>query len=93
MMYAGNDGIEIRLQDGSAPAQPITVTIRNNEIIGSAEDGIQLIDYSQPGDTNRRFVISGNLIANSVYAGIGLMPDATSVEDYSGATLWGHPGL
>ena len=38
MMYCGDDGIEIRLQDTSAPAQPITITIRDNEIIGSDEE-------------------------------------------------------
>ncbi len=88
MLYSGNDGIEIRLQDSSAPAQPIAITIRHNAIIGSAEDGIQIIDYpGQPDDTNRRFVIAGNLIAHSVNAGIGLMPDANTVEDYSGADI------
>ncbi len=88
MMYSGNDGIEIRLQDSSAPAQPIAITIRNNQIIGSAEDGIQFIDYAgQPDDTNRRFIITGNLIAHSVNAGIGLMPNANTVEDYSGADI------
>ena len=86
MMYSLDDGIEIRLQSTSAPAQPITITIRNNEFVGSGEDGIQFIDYiGLPEDTNRRFVISGNLIANSVKAGIGLMPNAISNEDYSGA--------
>jgi len=88
MMYSGDDGIEIRLQDGSAPAQPITITIRNNEIVGSREDGIQLIDYpGQPDDTNRRFVIAGNLIASSANAGIGLMANRNTVEDYSGADI------
>ena len=87
IMYCGDDGIEIRLQDTSAPAQPITITIRNNEIIGSDEDGIQIIDYSQPLDTNRRYVITGNLIANSRYAGIGLMPNQNTIEDYSGADI------
>jgi hypothetical protein len=88
MMYSGNDGIEIRLQDTSAPTQPITITIRNNVIVGSAADGIQIIDYpGQPADTNRRFVIAGNLIANSGNAGIGLMPDARTGEDYSGAGI------
>jgi len=88
MMYSRDDGIEIRLQGASAPAQPITITIRNNQIIGSDEDGIQLIDYpGQPDDTNRRFVITGNLIANSRFAGIGLMPNQNSVEDYSGADI------
>src|SRR3990172_1481546 len=88
LMYSGNDGIEIRLQPGYAPAQPIDITIRNNEIIGSAGDGIQLIDYTGlPEDTNRRFIISGNLIANSVQAGIGLMPDGITDENYSGADI------
>src|SRR5687768_13114744 len=34
LMYNRDDGIEVRLQDATAPAQPITITIRNNEIIG-----------------------------------------------------------
>ena len=87
LLYNRDDGIEIRLQDTTAPAQPIEITIRNNEIIGCHEDGIQLIDYSQSLDTNRRFVISGNLIANCQKAGIGLMPNANTVEDYSGADI------
>jgi len=48
LMYNRDDGIEIRLQDATAPAQPITITIRNNEIIGCDEDGIQFIDYGRP---------------------------------------------
>ena len=87
LLYNRDDGIEIRLQDSSAPAQPIEITIRDNEIIGCYEDGIQLIDYSQSVDTNRRIVISGNLIANCQRAGIGLMPNANTVEDYSGADI------
>ena len=87
MMYSADDGIEIRLQDTAAPIQPITITIQNNEIIGCNEDGIQVIDYSQPLDSNRRFVISGNLIANCHKAGVGLMPNQISLEDYSGADI------
>src|SRR3989304_4157893 len=87
IMYSADDGIEIRLQDTSAPVEPIEITIRNNEIIGCDEDGIQFIDYSQPLDTNRRFVITGNLIANCRFAGIGLMPNQISIEDYSGADI------
>lgn len=87
IMYSGDDGIEMRLQDSSAPPQPIEVTIRNNEIIGSDEDGIQFIDYGQTVDTNRRIVVAGNLIADSRFAGIGLMPDANTTEDYSGADV------
>jgi TolB protein len=87
IMYSADDGIEIRLQDSSAPSQPITITIRNNEIIGCDEDGIQFIDYSQSLDSKRRFVITGNLISNCRKAGIGLMPDQNTVEDYSGADI------
>jgi hypothetical protein len=87
MMYSGDDGIEIRLHDASAPSQPIEIMIRNNEIIGCNEDGIQFIDYSETQDTKRRFVIAGNLIANCTKAGIGLMPNANTLEDYSGANI------
>jgi len=87
IMYSGDSGIEIRLQDTSAPSSPVTITIRDNEIIGCNEDGIQFIDYSQPLDTNRRFIITGNLISNSRFAGIGLMPDQNTTENYSGADI------
>ncbi len=47
-----------------------------------------LIDFpGDPQNTNRRFVIVGNLIANSQKAGIGLMPNANTVEDFSGADI------
>ncbi|HWQ12322.1 MAG TPA: right-handed parallel beta-helix repeat-containing protein, partial [Roseiflexaceae bacterium] len=88
IMYAGQDGIEIRLQDASAPAQLIEIIIGDNVIVGSAQDGIQIIDYTgAPADTNRRFVITGNLIADCARAGIGLMPDERTNEDYSGAAV------
>jgi hypothetical protein len=86
IMYAGDDGIEVNLQDQPSPPGPMDVNIWNNMIIGSREDGIQFIDFpGDPQDTNRRFMIVGNLIANSLKAGIGLMPNANTVEDYSGA--------
>lgn len=57
-------------------------------ILGSREDGIQFVDYpDDPQDTNRRFVIVGNLIANSQKAGMGLMPNGNTVEDFSGADM------
>ncbi|HZM20889.1 MAG TPA: right-handed parallel beta-helix repeat-containing protein, partial [Anaerolineales bacterium] len=87
MLYSADDGIEVRLQDTTAPSLPVTITIRNNEIIGCNEDGIQFIDYSQSLDSNRRFVINNNLIANCRKAGIGLMPNENSIEDYSGADI------
>jgi hypothetical protein len=86
ILYSGDDGIEISLQNTSIPPALVEVDIFNNVIIGSREDGIQFIDYTNdPLDTNRRFVIAGNLIANSAKAGIGLMPSANSIEDFSGA--------
>jgi hypothetical protein len=88
ILYAGDDGIEISLQNTSIPPALIEVDIWNNMILGSREDGIQFIDYTNdPLDTNRRFVIAGNLIANSAKAGIGLMPSANTIEDYSGADV------
>lgn len=85
ILYSNQDGIEIRLQNSSAPAQLIDIIIRNNEIIGSGEDGIQFIDYPDSSlDTNRRFYIHNNLIANSQMAGIGLMPNEQTDENYSG---------
>jgi hypothetical protein len=88
ILYAGDDGIEISLQNTSIPPALIEVDIWNNMIIGSREDGVEFIDYTNdPQDINRRFVIAGNLIANSAKAGIGLMPSANTVEDYSGADV------
>ena len=88
IMYAGDDGIEVNLQDKPSPPAPMEFDIWNNMIIGSGEDGIQFIDYpGDPQDTNRDFVLVGNLIANSQKAGIGLMPNGNTVEDYSGADI------
>jgi hypothetical protein len=88
LLYSAQDGIEIRLQASTAPAQLVDITIRHNEIIGSGEDGIQFIDYiDDPQDTNRRFFIHNNLFANNQMAGIGLMPDENTAEDYSGADI------
>jgi hypothetical protein len=88
IMYAADDGIEANLQDKPSPPAIVDVNIWNNMIIGNREDGIQLIDFpGDPQDTNRRFVIVGNLFANNQKAGIGLMPDTASLEDFSGADM------
>jgi hypothetical protein len=88
IMYATDDGIEISLQDKPSPPAPVDVNIWNNMIIGSKSDGIQLIDFpGDPQNTNRRIVIVGNLIANNQKAGLGLMPNANTVEDFSGADI------
>jgi len=88
ILYSGETGIEINLQNITSPPAAIEVDIWNNMIIGNSEDGIQLVDHpGDPQNTNRRFVIAGNLIANNVRAGIGLMPNANTLEDYSGADM------
>ena len=84
ILQSRDDGIEIRLHDGSIP-ETAEILIRNNEIIGSGEDGIQIIDYYQ--ETNRRIVIERNLIQNSAMAGIGLMDSGTSTEDFRAASI------
>lgn len=88
ILYSGRDGIEISLQNITAPPSAVEVNIWNNMIIGNGDDGVQLIDHTgDPQDTNRRFVIAGNLIANNKKAGVGLMPNANTLEDYSGADM------
>jgi len=88
ILYAGDDGIEISLQNTTAPAGRVDVDIWNNMIIGNAQDGVQVIDFAgEPQDTNRRIVLRGNLIANNGRAGLGLMPNANMNEDFSGADM------
>jgi hypothetical protein len=79
----GDDGIEVRLHPYSGP--PLTIKLRDNVIIGSEEDGIQLIDY--PGLSPRTFFIERNLIVGSAMAGIGCMSDGISKEDYRAASI------
>lgn len=87
IMYSGAAGIEISLQAATAPPTVTEIGIWNNMILGNGEDGIQFVDHpGSPQNTNRRFVIAGNLIANNKMAGIGLMPDANTLENYSGAS-------
>ena len=88
ILYPTDDGIEVNLQDKPSPPALVDVNIWNNMIIGSREDGIQLIDFpDEPQNTNRRFIIVGNLIANNQKSGIGLIPNSATVEDFSGANV------
>lgn len=80
---ADDDGIEIRNQNYTGPH--VTHTIRNNTIIGSAEDGIQIIDYS--ANSSRSFVIERNLVRTSAGAGLGLMDNGETVEDFRAASV------
>jgi hypothetical protein len=79
----GDDGIEIRNQNYHGPL--VTHTIRGNTIIGSEEDGIQLIDYSELSD--RAFVIENNLIQGSADVGLGIMDNGETKEDFRGASM------
>lgn len=86
ILYAGDDAMEIDLPAASVPASPVEVDIWNNMLIGSSQDAIKFVDYAtNPQDTNRRFVIAGNLLANNRRAGIGFMPAGNSNETYVGA--------
>jgi len=88
ILYSTTDGIEISLQKPTAPFATALIDIRNNMIVGSGEDGIQFIQHpGDPVDTNRRFMLAGNLFANNKKAGLGFMPNADTVENYSGAEL------
>jgi Right handed beta helix region len=78
-----DDGIEIRLQPYRG--KTLQITIRDNIITGNAEDGIQIIGY--PDATDRRIRIERNLIANNAMAGVGLMSEAVTKEDYRGAAI------
>lgn len=85
IMYASDDGIEVNLQDKPSPPARVDVNIWNNMIIGNRESGLQLVDFpGEPHDTNRRFVLVGNLFANNGKAGIGIVPNTSAVEDFSG---------
>ena len=84
LVRSADDGIEIRLHDDEIP-RTVEVVIRNNEIIGSDEDGIQIIDYFQ--NTNRTIRIARNLIRNSTMAGIGLMDNGETKEDFRAASI------
>ncbi len=81
---SGDDGIEIRLHDDRI-AETAQLLIRSTQITGSDEDGLQIIDYDT--DTNRRIVVRRSLIQGSAMAGIGLMDNGATKEDYRGASV------
>ena len=84
-LYAGDDALEVDLQATSTQS-PLELDIWDNQLIGSSQDGIKLVDYAtNPTDQNRRIVIAGDLIANNRRAGIGFMHSGNTNEDYSGA--------
>jgi len=79
------DGIEIRTKNNDGPT--LAIIIRGNVLVANTEDGIQLIDNDTIVDTATLLVIDRNLIANNAQAGLGLMDNATSTEDFRAANL------
>jgi hypothetical protein len=80
---SGDDGIEIRNQNYHGPL--VTLTVKNNTITGSEEDGIQLIDYPEKSD--RAFIIQGNLVQQNADVGLGIMDNGETREDFRGASM------
>jgi parallel beta helix pectate lyase-like protein len=78
-----DDGIELRLHPYTGTT--LDIFIRGNVITGAGEDAVQLIDYA--GASSRIFRIEGNVLANSVKAGLGCMADGNSIENFAGAPL------
>jgi len=78
-----NDGIEIRLHEYRGPV--LSIIIRNNTISGNVEDGIQLIDY--PDLSSRSFWIERNIIHGNLMAGLGLMDNGETREDFRAASI------
>lgn len=82
------DGIEMRFHVYSGPT--LNIVIRNNQIVHNNSDGIQLIrDWigAVPPASNRVLTFEKNLIYNNRQAGLGLMDDMLTNEDYRGASL------
>jgi len=53
--------------------------------MNNGEDGIQFIDYA--GLSDRNYYIENNLIKNNMMAGIGMMADGNTIENYEGASI------
>ena len=84
MIDSDGDGVEMRLNDDTVPTTA-HITFRGNEIWGTRSDGIQIIDYYT--DTNRVIAIERNLIRDNGRAGIGLLDDGTTAEDFRAASI------
>src|SRR3989338_1256291 len=84
LLFAGQDGIEIRQQPVSLSSR-ISMWIRNNRIEGSREDGLQIMDYVN--FTNRHYVVERNLFLNNRKAAIGLNVDKDTNQSYTAAAM------
>jgi hypothetical protein len=84
IVSSDGDGVEMRLNDDTIAATA-HIVFRGNEIWGSRSDGIQIIDYYAL--TNRIISIERNLIHDNGRAGIGLLDNGTTIEDYRAASI------
>ncbi len=83
ILNSRDDGIEIRLHRYSG--KMLNIVIRRNRIIGSGEDGIQIIDY--PDMSSRTIRIEHNVIARTKMAAIGCMANGNTGENYEAASI------
>lgn len=83
ILNSRDDGIEIRLHGYSG--KMLNIVIRHNRIIGSGEDGIQIIDY--PDVSNRIIRIERNVIAQTKMAALGCMANGKTGENYEAADI------
>lgn len=77
------DGLEMRLQPYTGST--LEVIIRDNLITDNLADGLQFIGYDVLSD--RYIRIEGNLIKDNRQAGVGLMDNEETNEDYRAASL------
>jgi len=81
-----DDGIEIRLQDNLfGEDETIQHLILRNRLLRNGEDGLQLIDDETL--TPRSFRIERNVFADNHDAGLGMMCDQVTSEDFEGCPL------
>jgi cysteine-rich repeat protein len=82
----GDEGVEIRLHNNDfAPGQSITHVILRSRLTANGEDGLQLIDYDEL--TPRSFRIERNVFARNEMAGIGVMCNGNTVENFEGCPM------
>lgn len=78
------DADETRLQPKDGPLT--TRIFRYNTILKAGQSGIQLVNYA--GDSKRTFQVYGNLFLNCEGAGVILMANEHSNENYEGSDMF-----
>ena len=88
MQQNSGDGVETRVTNHTAPLYE--VIIRNNRILASRQDGVQIIDddaIAAVGQSSTVLTLDRNIIAGNQEAGVGLMDGGNTSENYAGASL------